>query len=95
MKTNLLISAAAAVGVVLPAAAMANAQDKDYQAEGVVVVETGRDGRATIVSIDGQRYAVCSRGRTDDCINPRAAGLDWGNRPLPDWPGDRATARGG
>lgn len=47
--------------------------------------------RATEVEVDGQRYAVCSATKTDNCIDPRAAGLKFGNVPLNYWPGEPAS----
>ena len=37
-------------------------------------------------------YPVCRGEVQDECINPRAAGLDWGNKPLPYFPEERAGA---
>jgi len=34
---------------------------------------------------------VCNAQRQDECINPRAAGLHFGNRPLAYWPGKPAS----
>lgn len=36
-------------------------------------------------------YPPCKDGRTDNCINPREAGLNYGNRPLDYWPGQPAS----
>ena len=36
-------------------------------------------------------YPPCTDGRTDNCINPREAGLNYGNRPLDYWPGQPAS----
>ncbi|MCB2061637.1 MAG: hypothetical protein KDE21_14075 [Novosphingobium sp.] len=36
-------------------------------------------------------YPVCKGAVQDSCINPRAAGLSWGNRPLDHWPGKPAS----
>ncbi|MEO1922501.1 hypothetical protein T8S45_02815 [Blastomonas marina] len=36
-------------------------------------------------------YPICADGRTDACIQPRAAGKNWGNRPLDYWPGKPAS----
>lgn len=36
-------------------------------------------------------YPVCKSEADDACIQPRAAGLDWGNRPLDYWPGKPAS----
>lgn len=50
------------------------------------VVERDSRGRATVVNVDGQNYKVCSAQVTDSCINPRQAGLNFGNHPLQHWP---------
>ena len=36
-------------------------------------------------------YPVCKGNIQDECINPREAGLKWGNRPLKYWPGHPAS----
>ena len=36
-------------------------------------------------------YPPCSATRTDSCVNPREAGLNYGNRPLNYWPGKPAS----
>ena len=35
-------------------------------------------------------YPLCSRTITDECVNPREAGRNHGNRPLDYWPGHPA-----
>ena len=55
------------------------------------VVERDGRGRATKVSVDGRTYEVCRQGMTDGCINPREAGLNFGNVPLDRWPGRPAS----
>ncbi|TCM18165.1 hypothetical protein EDF56_105516 [Novosphingobium sp. PhB165] len=50
------------------------------------VVERDSRGRATSVQIDGTVYKVCTAQITDSCINPRQAGLNFGNQPLGHWP---------
>ena len=60
------------------------------------VVERDARGRATRVSVEGRTYEVCRPGMTDGCINPREAGLNFGNVPLDRWPGRPASEiRGG
>lgn len=60
------------------------------------VVERASNGRPTSVRIDGTVYKVCMTEREDGCIQPRAAGLNWGNHPLGHWPGRPASEiRGG
>lgn len=51
------------------------------------VLQRAPDGRATQVQVGGKDYAVCSAAVQDDCINPRQAGLHYGNAPLGYWPG--------
>lgn len=67
--------------------------DADWKAEGVEVVETNANGRVTKVRVEGKTYDVCMRKDQDGCINPRAAGLNWGDRPLTYWPGEPASKR--
>ncbi|WP_156135438.1 hypothetical protein [Novosphingobium malaysiense] len=55
------------------------------------VVSRDSNGQAAVVRVDGESYAVCDESRHDDCINPRAAGLNWGDRPLDYWPGKPAS----
>jgi len=43
------------------------------------------------VRVDGVVYPVCTRDDEDSCIQPRAARLGWGNRPLQNWPGEPAS----
>lgn len=89
MKT--IAAIAAALGLALPAAA---AENKPPSAE---VVEKNARGQATKVRIEGRVYDVCMNEAQDGCIQPRAAGLGWGDRPLDHWPGKPASEmqRGG
>lgn len=57
------------------------------------VVERDARGRATKVSVEGRVYEVCRPGVEDACINPREAGLNFGNVPLTYWPGRPASER--
>ena len=50
-------------------------------------------GHATEVTVDGQSYKVCSKTVTDSCINPRQAGLHYGNTPMKNWPGEPASMK--
>jgi hypothetical protein len=58
------------------------------------VVERNERGQATKVSVEGKVYEVCRDGKTDGCINPREAGLDFGSVPLDHWPGKPASEGG-
>jgi len=56
------------------------------------VVERNARGMATKVRVEGRVYDVCTTDRSDGCINPREAGLNFGNVPLNRWPGQPASA---
>jgi hypothetical protein len=76
----------AALALAAPAAAQPNEQTQSAQ-----IVMRGPNGHATMVRVDGQEYPVCTHEGQDSCIEPYAAGLDWGNRPLGYWPGRPAS----
>ena len=78
-----------AVGVIAATAVPTMAQTR-VNAE---VVERDARGRATKVNVGGTVYAVCSATVKDSCINPREAGLNFGNVPLDHWPGKPASSR--
>lgn len=82
---------AAAAAFSAPALADTAAEPTTKKETKAEIVERGPDGRATSVMIDGKVYAICKEGSQDDCINPRDAGLDWGNRELEYWPGKPAS----
>lgn len=88
MKALLVIAAATGLAIT---AAPAAADNHEYKAKSPEVVETNERGQATKVRIEGQVYDVCMKDDQDGCINPRAAGLKWGNRPLSYWPGKPAS----
>jgi len=85
-----VLAGAASVGSA-HAQSQSQPQDPDYRAESPEVVKRGPDGQATEVRVDGVVYPVCTRDRQDNCIQPRAARLGWGNRPLETWPGEPAS----
>lgn len=80
MKNKMIAMALAAAAV--PFAAHAQGPD---------VVQKDARGHAEKVCIGGKVYDVCRKHDSDGCINPRAAGLNWGNRPLKHWPGEPAS----
>ena len=84
MKT-LILAGALAAGLAVPAIAQSAKAD---------VVERDGKGRATKVSVEGKVYAVCTSDMSDSCINPREAGLNFGNVPLDRWPGKPASEGG-
>ncbi|MBT0671269.1 hypothetical protein HT136_23135 [Novosphingobium profundi] len=83
MKNRVIAIALAASGAALaPLAAQAQAPE---------VVHKDARGHAEQVRVGGKVYDVCRGEMRDGCINPRAAGLNWGNRPLDHWPGQPAS----
>jgi hypothetical protein len=96
MQNFLAITAAAALSAGLAAPAIAdNHMDKDknanWKAQSPEIVERNDNGKATKVRIDGKVYEVCMSEKQDSCIQPRAAGLKWGDMPLRYWPGQTAS----
>ncbi len=77
MKT--ILAAAAATGLALSAAP---AIAQGTQAASPEIVERTANGKASKVMIDGKVIDVCMSETQDNCINPREAGLKWGDRPL-------------
>lgn len=88
MKSILYAAFTAALAT---AATPALADNHSTKAKSPEVIETNSQGKATKVRIDGQVYDVCMKDDQDGCINPRAAGLKWGARPLDYWPGKPAS----
>ena len=83
---------AVAIGLLALLASPLAAQDQqDEQKPKAEVVERDDKGRATRIRVEGQVYEVCLDGKTDGCINPREAGLDFGSVPLDHWPGKPAS----
>lgn len=89
--TTLSFATLGVAGPVLAQDERPMAADKSTKAETPVVVERNNNGKATKVRISGKEYDVCMKNDQDGCINPRAAGLNWGNRPLDYWPGKPAS----
>lgn len=85
---------AAAPLVSAPAMAQSGAMHaQGAQAHAGKVMKTDARGRATQVEMNGRNYDVCTARTQDNCINPRAAGLKWGNRALDYWPGHPASEK--
>ena len=101
ISRNLKAALAVAALAVAAAAAPVQAQDAPApavpaaRAEAPVVVERAPNGRPTSVRIGGTVYKVCMTENEDSCIQPRAAGLNWGNHPLQRWPGRPASEMNG
>ena len=98
MKTLIALSSATAFCFTAAVATTATAQndetttnDGSTRADTPVVVTTNDRGQATQVRINGEIIDVCMSDTQDNCINPRAAGLKWGNTPLNYWPGKPAS----
>lgn len=94
MRNTAIFGAAAAAAVAFSGIAHANHHEMkdgakmDPKAE---VVKKGAQGRAQTVMLNGKEYQVCGGMVTDNCINPREAGLNFGNRALDHWPGKPAS----
>lgn len=83
--------ALAAAALALPMAANANANAREGRSvQRAEVVARDTHGHATQVQVDGQVYAVCTSESQDDCINPREAGLKFGNVPLDHFPANHS-----
>lgn len=96
IATAITVAAATGLGVAAPLLAnqeKTNAQETtDWKAQSPEIVERNDRGVATKVRVEGKVYDVCMNAQQDSCINPRAAGLNWGNRPLTYWPGQPASS---
>lgn len=85
-----LVATAAALGLTAAFAAPALA-DGHAAKPNAEVVETNASGKATKVKIGDRVYDVCMNDTQDGCINPREAGLNFGNWPVGYWPGKPAS----
>ena len=88
MSKRLLGTAIAATGLMIGSAAHANNHEKGEAMMTPVVAEDGKT-----VMFGDKEVAVCTKELQDSCINPREAGLNWGNRPLDYWPGKPASEK--
>lgn len=57
------------------------------------IIARNAHGRATEVRVNGQDYKVCQGAVQDECINPRQAGLHFGDAPMKHWPGKAVSER--
>lgn len=62
-----------------------------HEAPKAEVVEKDANGKPTKVRIGDNVYDICTKDGQDSCINPRDAGLDFGNREIDYWPGKPAS----
>ncbi|WP_417609349.1 hypothetical protein [Parasphingorhabdus sp.] len=94
MRKIAILSVVTAASMAFSGAAYASQQDMPDGAkmdQKATVIAKGKNGRADKVMLNGKEYAVCGGDVTDDCINPREAGLNFGNRALDYWPGKPAS----
>ena len=73
-----------------PAATQAAASSKAKTTTAVTYQSNPVVQQVPANTVEGE-YPVCKSESDDACIQPRAAGLDWGNRPLDHWPGKPAS----
>lgn len=75
--------------------ASATAQTATTASMGAGTVETRWVSNAVTQSVPtastGGNYPPCKGAVQDHCVNPREAGLNYGNRPLNRWPGKPAS----
>lgn len=88
MSKQLIWTAIAATGLMIGNAANANQPEDGAPATKSVAAKEGQT-----VTVDGKEVAVCTKDVLDSCINPREAGLNWGNRALDYWPGKPASEK--
>lgn len=87
MKRNLSMGLVALAALSFGGSAIA--QDQSIKALSPEVVERAPNGRVMSVRVEGKVYQVCQNEQQDSCIQPRAAGLSYGDRPLRHWPDKR------
>ena len=80
--------AAVILAASLASTGAAQAQEDEPKPE---VLETNEQGQPTKVKIGDREVYICNEERQDSCINPRDAGLNFGNRELEYWPGKPAS----
>jgi len=99
LSATIAAASAATLGLAAPALADDHTgqqstveSDANWKAQAPEIVERNNQGRVTKVRIEGKVYDVCMREGQDACIQPRAAGLGFGPRPLMYWPGQPASS---
>ena len=78
---KLLIGAAAATFVIAAPAQAHKMHHGHHGHHGHHADHTMGGGHTASVKIDGADVPVCSGSVVDHCVNPREAGLNFGNRP--------------
>lgn len=83
MRRHLLAALVGGVICTIPSQVSAQQPAEGFRAKSPEVVKRGADGRALVVRVDGREIPVCQNEQQDSCIQPRAAGLGWGDWPAP------------
>lgn len=92
MRHNFFFAAIGAVLCTAPGHATAQEPEVEFRAQSPEVIVRGPDGRAQVVRVEGREYPVCENEQQDQCIQPRAARLGWGDWPAKSYRGDRRFA---
>lgn len=100
MLKYLMTTSAAASLLVLAPAALANPMNDEATAQPAVATnqmatttqikfysDAVVEGNKSAQAAKDKKYPICRGSVQDNCINPRAAGKNWGDRPLSYWPG--------
>ncbi len=74
MKKLIWIAALTTLVAVAPAQATTHRHGKMHH--------HGAAARPDHITVDGKDYKVCTGTIQDDCVNPRQAGLGFGNEPI-------------
>ena len=80
MKKQIMVGALLAIAAAVPAQAH-HARHHHHHAYQHAAHSAAMSYPDT-VTLDGKEYKVCKAGMMDDCVNPRQAGLPFGNVPL-------------
>ena len=100
MKTLIFALATASIALTVPTLASAKHHAMMHHAamkhgaamtHGDTVVERDAHGRPSKVNHEGAVVDVCNEMKKDSCVNPREAGLNFGNNPVQNWPGKPAS----
>lgn len=91
LKLPTMAIGASLCALAAPSAAQQNGYE--FRVPSAEVMTRGPDGRARTVRVDGREYQVCRNERQDNCIQPRAARLGWGDWPARHYREDRDSPR--
>lgn len=87
MRKIVILSAVVVATIGFSSAASANHHEEGKMMMKPKVMEGGES-----VMIGDKAVPICKGDVQDGCINPREAGLNYGNRPLNYWPGKPASS---